>query len=45
LIQKITGVSVSGDIPNPVNTINDMLDQLAIFTKEVKVAREVGDGR
>ena len=43
LTQKITGVSVSGEMLNLVNTINDMIDQLAIFAKEVKkVAREVG---
>jgi osomolarity two-component system sensor histidine kinase NIK1 len=37
------GVSVSGEMLNLVNTINDMIDQLAIFAKEVKkVAREVG---
>jgi osomolarity two-component system sensor histidine kinase NIK1 len=43
LTQKITGVSVSGEMLNLVNTINDMIVQLAIFAKEVKkVAREVG---
>ncbi|KAL4267517.1 histidine kinase [Pleurotus pulmonarius] len=43
LTQKITGVSVSGEMLNLVNTINDMIAQLAIFAKEVKkVAREVG---
>ncbi|KAF4582712.1 hypothetical protein EYR40_002636 [Pleurotus pulmonarius] len=43
LTQKITGVSVSGEMLNLVNTINDMIDQLAIFASEVKkVAREVG---
>jgi osomolarity two-component system sensor histidine kinase NIK1 len=43
LTQKITGVSVSGEMLNLVNTINDMIDQLAIFAAEVKkVAREVG---
>lgn len=43
LTQKITGVSVSGEMLSLVNTINDMIDQLAIFAKEVKkVAREVG---
>jgi osomolarity two-component system, sensor histidine kinase NIK1 len=36
-------VSVSGEMLNLVNTINDMIDQLAIFAAEVKkVAREVG---
>ncbi|KAL4263345.1 histidine kinase [Pleurotus pulmonarius] len=41
LTQKITGVSVSGEMLNLVNTINDMIDQLAIFASEVKkVARE-----
>jgi osomolarity two-component system sensor histidine kinase NIK1 len=39
--QKITGVSVSREMLSLVNTIN-MIDQLAIFAKEVKVAREVG---
>ncbi|KAF8813231.1 hypothetical protein BYT27DRAFT_7220517 [Phlegmacium glaucopus] len=43
LTQKITGVSVSGEMLSSVNTINDMIDQLAIFAAEVKkVAREVG---
>jgi osomolarity two-component system sensor histidine kinase NIK1 len=43
LTQKITGVSVSGEMLSLVKTINDMIGQLAIFTKEVKkVAREVG---
>jgi osomolarity two-component system sensor histidine kinase NIK1 len=43
LTQKITGVLVSGEMLNLVNTINDMIDQLAIFAAEVKkVAREVG---
>ena len=43
LTQKITGVSVSGEMLSLVNTINDMIDQLAIFAAEVKkVAREVG---
>lgn len=43
LAQKITGVSVSGEMLSLVNTINDMIDQLAIFAAEVKkVAREVG---
>jgi osomolarity two-component system, sensor histidine kinase NIK1 len=43
LTQKITGVSVSGEMLSFVNTINDMIDQLAIFAAEVKkVAREVG---
>ena len=41
--QKITGVSVQGEILNLVNTINGMIDQLAMFSAEVtKVAREVG---
>lgn len=36
-------MSVSGEMLNLVNTINDMIDQLAIFAAEVKkVAREVG---
>ncbi|PFH53613.1 hypothetical protein AMATHDRAFT_171562 [Amanita thiersii Skay4041] len=43
LTQKITGVSVAGEMLELVNTINDMIDQLAIFAAEVKkVAREVG---
>ena len=43
LTQKVTGVSVSGEILHLVNTINDMIDQLGIFASEVmKVAREVG---
>ncbi|KAF9481492.1 histidine kinase [Pholiota conissans] len=43
LTQKIIGVSVSGEMLSLVNTINDMIDQLAIFAAEVKkVAREVG---
>ncbi|OCH92001.1 histidine kinase [Obba rivulosa] len=43
LTQKVTGVSVSGEILDLVNTINRMIDQLAIFAAEVKkVAREVG---
>ncbi len=34
---------VSGEILDLVNTINSMIDQLAIFAAEVKkVAREVG---
>ena len=36
-------LSVSGEMLNLVNTINEMIDQLAIFAAEVmKVAREVG---
>lgn len=43
LTQQITGVSVSGEMLSLVNTINDMIAQLAIFAKEVKkVAFEVG---
>ena len=43
LTQKITGVSVSGEMLSLVNTINDIIDQLAVFAAEVKkVAREVG---
>ena len=39
----MTGVSVSGEMLDLVNTINRMIDQLAIFAAEVKkVAREVG---
>jgi osomolarity two-component system sensor histidine kinase NIK1 len=41
--QKVTGVAVSGEMLSLVNTINDMIDQLAMFAAEVKkVAREVG---
>ncbi|KAH9946794.1 hypothetical protein B0H21DRAFT_693032 [Amylocystis lapponica] len=43
LTQKVTGVPVSGEMLHLVNTINRMIDQLAIFAAEVKkVAREVG---
>ncbi|TFK95926.1 hypothetical protein BDV98DRAFT_598145 [Pterulicium gracile] len=43
LTSKIEGVSVSGEMLSLVKTINDMIDQLAIFASEVKkVAREVG---
>lgn len=43
MTQKVRGVSVSGEILGLVNTINDMIDQLAIFASEVKkVAYEVG---
>ncbi|KAI0312759.1 hypothetical protein OF83DRAFT_1066664 [Amylostereum chailletii] len=43
LTQKVEGVSVSGEMLELVNTINDMIDQLDIFASEVKkVAREVG---
>ena len=43
MTQKVTGVAVSGEILDLVNTINDMIDQLAIFAAEVtRVAREVG---
>ncbi|KAI0048454.1 hypothetical protein FA95DRAFT_1490738 [Auriscalpium vulgare] len=43
LTQKVTGVSVHGEILDLVNTINDMIDQLGFFASEVKkVAREVG---
>ncbi|KAH9840883.1 histidine kinase [Rhodofomes roseus] len=43
LTRKVTGVSVSGEMLDLVNTINSMIDQLAIFAAEVKkVAREVG---
>ncbi|KAL0945723.1 hypothetical protein HGRIS_014870 [Hohenbuehelia grisea] len=47
--QKIAGVSVSGEMLNLVNTINEMIDQMAIFAAEVKnegrlgVQAEVGD--
>ena len=43
LTQKVTDVKVSGELLELVNTINSMIDQLAIFAAEVKkVAREVG---
>lgn len=43
LTQKVTGVPVSGEMLELVNTINTMIDQLSIFASEVKkVAREVG---
>ena len=43
LTQKIKGLSVAGEILSLVNTINDMIDQLAVFASEVKkVALEVG---
>ncbi|KAI0338803.1 histidine kinase [Trametopsis cervina] len=43
LTQKVTGVTVSGEMQDLVETINGMIDQLAIFAQEVKkVAREVG---
>jgi osomolarity two-component system sensor histidine kinase NIK1 len=39
----VVGVKVSGEILDLVNTINNMIDQLAIFAAEVtRVAREVG---
>ncbi len=41
--KKVTGVSVSGEMLDLVNTINGMIDQLSIFAEEVmKVAYEVG---
>lgn len=43
MTRKVIGVSVSGEMLDLVNTINSMIDQLAIFAAEVKkVAREVG---
>ena len=43
LTQKVVGVKVSGEILDLVNTINNMIDQLATFASEVtRVAREVG---
>ncbi|KAJ7692771.1 hypothetical protein B0H17DRAFT_533990 [Mycena rosella] len=43
LTRKIAGLSVSGEMLSLVNTINEMIDQLAIFASEVKkVALEVG---
>ena len=42
LTQKVT-ISVSGEILDLVNTINNMIDQLSFFASEVtRVAREVG---
>ncbi|KAF7330582.1 hypothetical protein MVEN_02498500 [Mycena venus] len=39
----ITGLSVSGEMLRLINAINDMIDQLAIFAREIKkVALEVG---
>ncbi|KAI0044635.1 hypothetical protein FA95DRAFT_1544784 [Auriscalpium vulgare] len=41
--QKVTGVSVHGEILDLVNKINDMIDQLGSYASEVKtVGREVG---
>ncbi|RXK42509.1 atypical/HisK protein kinase [Tremella mesenterica] len=43
LTQKVVGVKAGGEILDLVNTINNMIDQLAIFAAEVtRVAREVG---
>ncbi|KAI9635269.1 two-component-like hybrid sensor histidine kinase 1 [Dioszegia hungarica] len=43
LTQKVVGVKSSGEVLDLVNTINRMIDQLAIFDAEVtRVAREVG---
>jgi hypothetical protein len=33
LTQKITGVSVSGEMLNLVNAISDMIDQFAMFAE------------
>ncbi|KAF9527854.1 hypothetical protein CPB83DRAFT_855305 [Crepidotus variabilis] len=41
LTQRISGVPVSGEMSSLVNTINDMVDQLVIFTTEVKIARDL----
>ncbi|KIJ38132.1 hypothetical protein M422DRAFT_259285 [Sphaerobolus stellatus SS14] len=42
-LTKVVGLSVSSEILDLVNTINDMVDQLAFFAEQVKrVAREVG---
>jgi osomolarity two-component system sensor histidine kinase NIK1 len=38
LTQEITGMSVSGEMLSLVNTIGDMIDQLAILAAEVKNA-------
>lgn len=47
LTTKVEGVDVAGEILDLVNTINGMVDQLAVFAAEVtRVAREVGtEGR
>jgi osomolarity two-component system sensor histidine kinase NIK1 len=47
LTTKVEGVDVAGEILDVVNTINGMVDQLAVFAAEVtRVAREVGtEGR
>ncbi|KAF7441355.1 hypothetical protein PC9H_001705 [Pleurotus ostreatus] len=43
LTQKITGLAVSGEMLELVNTINDMLVQLVVFAREIKkVTREFG---
>ncbi len=43
MTQKVVGVKVSGEMLGLVSTINNMIDQLAIFVAEVtRVAREVG---
>ncbi|QRW22757.1 Hybrid signal transduction histidine kinase [Rhizoctonia solani] len=47
LTTKVEGIDVAGEILDLVNTINGMVDQLAVFAAEVtRVAREVGtEGR
>jgi osomolarity two-component system sensor histidine kinase NIK1 len=43
LSQKVIDIAVSGEMLDLVNTINGMIDQLAVFAAEVtRVAREVG---
>jgi hypothetical protein len=43
--KKIVGVRVSGEMLSLVNTINDMIDQLAIFADEVKKVHERSEQR
>jgi osomolarity two-component system sensor histidine kinase NIK1 len=48
LTQKVVGVKVSGEILDLVNTINNMIDQLAIFAAvgtegKLGVQAEVGN--
>jgi osomolarity two-component system sensor histidine kinase NIK1 len=43
LTQKVVGVAVQGEMLSLTNTINQMIDSLAIFASEVIfVARQVG---
>ena len=43
--QKVTGVSVSGEMLDLVNTINRMIDQLAIFAPHVRRCALLGTRR